>query len=202
MRHCRSAILFTVFYLLSSINLFAQSSILYELSSINFEGNNEFSDTELKSVIQSKESPFWLWKFFNSFTPFGSPPTYFDSTEISVDLVSLKSFYSVNGFFEADFSYSYQLDSSSGSAELTYYISEGEGFYYGDINLFGLEGLDYLQPFISPHLNLLIINRFTQVKLASKMDEVLAVLKDKGYMLATFDSTLIIMDTLINRCKV
>jgi len=199
MRHCRSAILFTVFYLLSSITLFSQSSKLYELSSINFEDNNEFSDSELKFVIQSKESPFWLWKFFNSFTPFGSPPTYFDSTEISVDLVSLKSFYSVNGFFEADFSYSYHLDSSSRIAELTYYISEGEGFYYGDINLFGLEGLDYLQPFISPHLNLLSINRFTQVKLASKMDDVLSVLKDKGYMLATFDSTKIIIDTLRNK---
>ena len=98
-----------------------------------------------------------------------------------------------------DFSYSYQLDSSSQSSELTYYISEGEGFNYGNINLFGLEGLDYLQPFISPHLNLLGINRFTQVKLASKIDEVLSVLKDKGYMLATFDSTKIIIDTLRNK---
>ncbi|MCH9028537.1 MAG: BamA/TamA family outer membrane protein [Bacteroidetes bacterium] len=199
MKHFRSAILFTVFYLLLSITIFAQSSKLYELSSINFEGNNEFSDADLKSIIQSKESPFWLWRLFNSFTPFGSPPTYFDSTEIKVDLVSLKSFYSVNGFFEVDFSYSYQLDSSSRSAELTYYISEGEGFYYGDINLFGLEELDYLQPFISPHLNSLGINRFTQVKLASKIDEVLSVLKDKGYMLATFDSTKIIIDTLRNK---
>ncbi|MCH7516076.1 MAG: hypothetical protein IIB08_02935, partial [Bacteroidetes bacterium] len=199
MKHFRSAILFTVFYLLLSITIFAQSSKLYELSSINFEGNNEFSDTDLKSIIQSKESPFWLWRFFNSFTPFGSPPTYFDSTEIKVDLVSLKSFYSVNGFFEVDFSYSYQLDSSSQSSELTYYISEGEGFNYGNINLFGLEELDYLQPIISPHLNSLGINRFTQVKLASKIDEVLSVLKDKGYMLATFDSTKIIIDTLRNK---
>ncbi len=198
MRHCRSAILFTVFYLLSSITIFAQSSKLYELSSINIEGNNEFSDTDLKSIIQSKESPFWLWRFFNSFTPLGSPPTYFDSTEISVDLVSLKSFYSVNGFFEADFSYSFQIDSSSRSAELTYYISEGEGFYYGDVNLFGLEGLDYLQQFISPHIKSLGIERFTQVKLASIMGEMLSVLKSKGYMLATFDSTKIVIDTLKN----
>jgi len=63
MRHCRSAILFTVFYLLLSNTIFAQSSKLYELTSINFEGNDEFSDTELKSVIQSKENPFWYGDF-------------------------------------------------------------------------------------------------------------------------------------------
>ena len=121
-----------------SVDMFAQSDKLYELSSIDFIGNDEFSDSDLRNVIQSKENPFWLWRFFNSFTPFGSPPVYFDSLAITVDIVSLKSFYAVNGFFETDISYSYDVDKSSRSVVLTYDISENSEFTYGKINVHGL----------------------------------------------------------------
>jgi outer membrane protein insertion porin family len=185
------------FILLLNSNCYAQSVELYELNSINIEGNNEFSDSELKGVIQSKESPFWLWKFFDSFTPFGSPPIYFDSTAITIDIVSLKSFYVVNGFFEPKFSYSYYLDTTSKTVELTYFVSEGSGFNYGSVNVYGFEGKEYLNPLISPHI--IFSGRYAQSNLTSNVDEVLSVLKNNGYMLASFDSTLIIMDTLKNK---
>ncbi|UCH66272.1 MAG: BamA/TamA family outer membrane protein [Ignavibacterium sp.] len=198
MKHCFAAILYVVIYLLSCNNSFAQQTTLYELSSINFKGNNEFSDSELRKVIQSKESPFWLWKFLDSFTPFGSSPTFFDSTTINVDLVSLKSYYAVNGFFEANFSYSYQLDPSSQNAELNLFITEGYGFPYGNIALYGLEDLTYLHHLITPHANLPSGVRFTQSRLESSMKDILSVLRNHGFMLATFDSTRIIIDTLRN----
>ena len=72
--------------------LFAQQQEDFELSSINFEGNEEFSDSELESVLQSKETPWWFWKFLNSFSGLGSPPEYYDSTSIPLDIISLKSF--------------------------------------------------------------------------------------------------------------
>jgi outer membrane protein assembly factor BamA len=182
-----------------SSNIFAQQSKLYELSSIEFIGNNEFSDSDLRSVIQSKQNPFWLWKFFNSFTPFGSPPVYFDSLAITVDIVSLKSFYAVNGFFETSFSYSYDVDTSSKSVVLTYNVSERSEFTYGNINVYGLNNLEYLDPQITPYTNLSNTERFNQEKLQRHMSEVLSILKNNGYMLATFDSTLILMDTLMNK---
>ena len=199
MRHCLVSILLVVIYLLSSNNSFAQQDNLYELSTINFKGNSEFSDSDLRKVIQSKESPFWLWKFLDSFTPFGSSSIHFDSTTIKVDMVSLKSFYAVNGFFEAEFSYSYQIDSSNQSAELNYFISEGPGFRYGIINVFGLEHLSSLQPLITPQIDLPASGRYTQSKLTSNMDQILSVLKNHGFMLATFDSTKILIDTLRNK---
>jgi len=199
MKHCLAAILLVVIHLMSYTNSFAQSGNLFELSSINFKGNSEFSDSELRKVIQSKESPFWLWKFLDSFTPFGSSPTFFDSTTINVDLVSLKSFYAVNGFFETEFSYSYRIDTSSKSAELDLIISEGPGFHYGNINVFGLELLTNLHSQIIPHVDLPPTIRYTQSRLTSSMDKILSVLKNNGFMLATFDSTLIIIDTLINK---
>ena len=199
MKHCLAAILLVVIYLLSNSNSFAQPGTLYELSSITFKGNSEFSDSELRKVIQSKESPFWLWKFLDSFTPFGSSPTYFDSTTINIDLVSLKSFYSVNGFFEAEFSYSYEVDTSSLSAEISYLISEGAGFNYGIINVFGLEDLTHLHRLITPQISFPATIRYTQRRLTSSLDKVLSVLKNNGFMLATFDSTKIIIDTLRNK---
>ena len=191
-------ILMIVISLLSR-NIFAQPGELYELSSIDFSGNNEFSDSDLKNVIQSKENPFWLWKFFDSFTPFGSPPVYFDSLVITVDIVSLKSFYAVNGFFETSFSYSYDVDSSSKGVVLNYNISEGNKFTYGKINVHGLNKLEHLNSQISTYTQLSNTERFNQEKLQRHMSTVLTILKNNGYMLATFDSTLILMDTLMNK---
>jgi len=180
-------------------NIYAQPGELYELSSIEFIGNNEFSDSDLKSVIQSKENPFWLWKFFDSFTPFGSPPVYFDSLAITVDIISLKSFYAVNGFFETSFSYSYDVDTSSKSVVLTYELSEGTEFTYGKIDVHGLNKLEYLHTQLTPYTSLSNTERFNQEKLQGHMSNVLSILKNNGYMLATFDSTLIVMDTLMNK---
>ena len=194
----------TVFILMivlssTSGNIFAQPGELYELLSIDFVGNNEFSGSDLRDVIQSKENPFWLWKFFDSFTPFGSPPVYFDSLSITVDIVSLKSFYAVNGFFKTSFSYSYDVDTSSKSVVLTYNVSEGYKFTYGKINVHGLTKLEHLRSQISQYTNLSNTERFNQEKLQRHMNDVLSILKNNGYMLATFDSTLILMDTLMNK---
>ncbi|MCH7773057.1 MAG: hypothetical protein IH784_01445, partial [Bacteroidetes bacterium] len=182
-------------------NIFAQPGELYELSSIDFIGNNEFSDSDLRNVIQSEGSPFWLWKFLDSFTPFGSPPVYFDSLTITVDLISLKSFYAVNGFFETSFSYSYDVDTSSKSVVLTYTVSEGKEFTYGKINVHGLNKLEYLHSQITPYTSLSNTERFNQEKLQRHMSNVLSILKNNGYMLSTFDSTLIVMDTLMNKTE-
>ena len=178
-------------------NLNAQQSGDIELSSINFEGNVEFSDAELKGIIRNKETPFWFWKLLDSFTPFGSSPAYFDSTAISVDLIALKSFYSVNGFFMADFSYSFKIDSSSRTASLTYFINEGKPFTYGRILLFGLDSLNEgLKRLINPYTSLAANERFNQAKIARQMSIVLGILHNNGYMLASFDSTLITIDSV------
>jgi outer membrane protein insertion porin family len=184
-----------------SSNVYAQPGELYELTSIEFIGNNEFSDSDLKNVIQSKENPFWLWKFFDSFTPFGSPPVYFDSLAITVDIISLKSFYAVNGFFKTSFSYYYDVDTSSKSIVLTYQLSEGTEFTYGEISVHGLNKLEYLHSQITPYTSLSNTERFNQEKLQRHLSNVLSILKNNGYMLSTFDSTLIVMDTLMNKTE-
>jgi len=72
----------------------------YELQSISFEGNSEFSNSRLKDVIVSKESPMWFWKFLNSFSGLGAEAIIFDSSKIPFDLAALKEYHRNNGFFE------------------------------------------------------------------------------------------------------
>lgn len=169
----------------------------FELTSIDFEGNEEFSNSELESVLQSKETPWWFWKFLNSFTGLGSPPEYYDSTSIPLDIISLKSFYAVNGFFLAEISYNYNIDEAGGTAELTYNILEGPAFTYGDNKVHGLETLDKnLFAEVKPVLHPANTARYSQEDLNTRFESIVDQLKDFGYMLIQYDSTVISIDTV------
>ncbi len=189
-------VLLILVFILSTADIFAQYGKLYELNSINFEGNKEFDDSELKSIIQSEETPFWLWKFFDAFTPFGSSPVYFDSTSIAVDIVSITSYYAVNGYFNAEVSYKYEVDTVLKTVELTYDIDEGPVFSHGNVNFYGLEGLKALEPRIAEFKIFNDFERFEQEKLTMKVTNIVSVLRTDGYMLASFDSTIVTIDTL------
>jgi outer membrane protein assembly factor BamA len=64
-----------------------------ELNSIDFIGNEFFSNSELEEIIISKESPNWLSQFLDSFTSFGNPASYFDSLDLQDDLSILRNHY-------------------------------------------------------------------------------------------------------------
>lgn len=185
-----------VFYL--SFSHLAQQYEDYELSSISFEGNETFTDTELKAVIQSEENPFWLWRFlYNTVSFLGSPPNYFDSTTISVDIISLKSFYAVNGFFKAEINSSFVLDSVSKSADLTYFIKENTVHTYGKIHFTGLDNLsEEMNQAIDDYKNYPSWERYVQENVQKKNDAIITYLKDNGFMLASYDSTVVKIDTI------
>ncbi len=189
---------FIVFISSSFVELSAQQTELYELSSIDFTGNETFNATELKSVIQNEENPFWLWRFlYNTVSFIGSPPNYFDSSAIPVDIISLKSFYAVNGYFKAQIGYSFVVDTSGKSVELTYHITENEMFTYGDVKLRGLESLSTeIKTEISPYLEYPTWERYVQENVQEKNDEIITYLKNHGFMLARYDSTVVRVDTI------
>ena len=171
----------------------------FELNAINFKGNEWFSGSDLESVVQSKENPWWFYRFLNSFTPLGSPPEYFDSTSIPIDLISLKSFYTVNGFFEAAFDYKFILDTLNKTAELNFNIKENDFCTYGNINLHGLSSLsDYNQGLIKPFITFPKDLRYQQDEVQERLTGIIHTLKNVGFMFADFDSTLINIDTVSN----
>lgn len=185
------------FLLLFTVCNSAQDNERVELSSINFVGNESFTNSELKTIIQSEENPFWLWRFLNSFTFLGSPPNYFDSTAISVDIISLKSFYAVNGFFKAEINYSFVVDTSNRSAELTYYITENEPHTYGEVILSGLENLnDEMKSELDEYLRYPNWERYVQEDVQKKSNAIISYLKNHGFMRASYDSTVVKIDTV------
>lgn len=181
-----------------SITHLAQEFEDYELSSISFEGNETFTDAELKSVIQSEENPFWFWRFlYNTISFLGSPPNYFDSTTISVDIISLKSFYAVNGFFKAEISSSFVVDTIGKSAELTYFIKENAGHTYGKVRFTGLDNLsEEMNESIEEFKEYPTWERYVQENVQTKNDAIITYLKDNGFMLARYDSTVVKIDTV------
>lgn len=181
-----------------SITHLAQKYEEFELSSISFEGNETFTDAELKAVIQSEENPFWFWRFlYNTISFLGSPPNYFDSTTVSVDIISLKSFYAVNGFFKAEISSSFVVDSVGKSAELTYFIKENAGHTYGKVRFTGLDNLsEEMNEAIEEYKEYPTWERYVQENVQTKNDAIITYLKDNGFMLARYDSTVVKIDTV------
>jgi outer membrane protein assembly factor BamA len=142
------------FILLFPIPAYAQQ---YELKSIIFQGNEEISESELSAVILSEESPWWFYKFLNSFTPLGAPAVYFDSSNIPIDLEALESYYNANGFFKARFNYRYLIDTAKNIATLIYIIEENEPSTYGNVGIYGLNPVpDYVRGYI--HRTLFLIS--------------------------------------------
>ncbi|MBT8383218.1 MAG: BamA/TamA family outer membrane protein [Ignavibacteria bacterium] len=189
-------------FVFSVVNLltFAQQAEQYELSSISFSGNNNFSDTELKLVLQSKENPWWLWRFLDSFTFLGSPPNYFDSTSVLIDIISLKSFYAVNGFFEADIIQNYEIDTSGKSVELEFIVDENDMFTFGDSKTLGLQNLsDFDKSKINQFLQYSTRSKFSQNFVQTNNESIINYLRNSGYMLSEYDSSVIKIDSVINK---
>lgn len=187
---------------LCCINLTAlpQQTQEYELSSISFSGNNSFSDSELKTVLQSKENPWWFWRFLDSFTFLGSPPNYFDSSSVLIDVISLKSFYAVNGFFETDIQYIFSIDTSGKSVELEFIIDENDIFTFGDAEYIGFETLnEFYRGQISQFLRYSPSSKFSQEFVQTNNESIVNYLRNNGFMLSEYDSTVIKIDSMKNK---
>lgn len=198
----RGILFISIIFLICNFQIHSQEK-KYELKTINFDGNEWFSDSDLESVIQSKENPWWLYRFVNSvFSGLGSPPQYFDSTAVPIDIISLKSFYTVNGFFTSRFNYEFVLDTIAQTAELNFKIKENNFCKYGEITLNGLSSLsEYNQGLIKPFITFPENERYQQDEVQGKITGLIHTLKNVGFMFAGFDSTLINIDTVNNKAN-
>ncbi len=185
-----------IFVLILLCNLTLIRAQKYELKSIVFEGNNEFSSSRLKEVILSKESPIWFWKFLNSFSPLGSEAIMFDSSKIPFDLAALKEYYRNNGFFKTQLNYRYEVDTANFEVELVYSLIEGQRSRFRGIYLYGLEDIpaltysNILQEFTAN-----VPDWYSQEMLERDISTSIDILLNNGYMNAMFDSTIIFRDT-------
>ncbi len=189
----RIIILISLFITCSS---FAQQIQRYQLGSIAFEGNHSFSSSVLGDVIYSKETPWWFWRFLHSFSSLGKEPVYFDSTDIQYDLNALREYYKSNGFFRAEFSYNYSIDTADKFVDLNYIINENNPSNYGKLTLYGLQKVP--EPLYSRIIEDTFLDtskRFSQKTIENNNSTVINYLQNNGYMFARLDSSIVIMDT-------
>ncbi len=189
-----------IIVLIFSVSSLAQQGTRYELQKINFKGNNSISSSALNGVILSRETPWWFWKFLNSFSSLGSEPVYFDSSNISIDMQALKSYYNANGFFQTKVSYDYQVDTTDKSVTLNYLIDEGNASNYGKVNLDGLKNVpDITMQKFSDEVKFDSSQRYVQGVVQQKISSGVSTLLNNGFIFAQYDSTVVLTDTLKNR---
>ena len=98
-----------------------------KIASINFVGNDTFSDRHLRDVISTKES---------SFLSFLQTNDVYDPNRISADEEALRNFYFNRGF--ADFqilSSSADLDEVANEYTITFTFDEGARYSFGNISI-------------------------------------------------------------------
>lgn len=188
------------FFLLISfsltVNLFSQD---FELKKIQFEGNKHFSDGTLSSLILSKKSPFWFWKFLNKFSNLGKEPVFFDSLNLAEDIRRIERFYRDNGFFFVSVKSSYKLNEDKKTAELTFQIDEGDRFKINSYRYFGIDSTQ-----IGQWLYLKIIKErkitensfFQKDKIEADGNRIVNELRNFGFMLAEIERITATVDTL------
>ncbi len=189
-----------IILLLTAASAFAQENFRYELQSINFQGNSAISSSQLSDVILSKETPWWFWKFLNSFTSFGNEPVYFDSSNIHIDVKALQSYYKAFGFFEASVKYNYDVDTTNKEVTLTYTIKEGQADNYGKVDIKGLSKVpDLTMKKVMDEIKFDSSDRYIQNVVQQKVQSGVSTLLNNGFMFARFDSTIVVTDTIENR---
>lgn len=171
----------------------------YELKKIRFDGNTRFSQGTLSSIILSKETPFWFWKFLNRISNLGKEPVYFDSLNLEEDIKRLEKFYRDNGYFFVNVSAAYNLNDKNKTAVLIFRIDEGERF---KINSYTYLGIDSTQ--IGQWLYLKIMREkkiqensfFQRDRIEEDANRIVNDLRNFGFMLADREKIIAIIDTI------
>lgn len=193
-----------LFSLIFAQGAFSQSLRDFELKNIRFNGNDTFSDSDLKLILASQETPWWFWKFLNSFTNFGEEPVYFDTSKVRIDKSAIVSFYNAHGFFLTQVTNEIEVDSANKYITLLYNIDEGKSARFGSYNLNGFDDMpEWLYNDMISELNGIdSTKRYSQVEVQKSIDNIIIYLADHGYLFGDYDSTIIMMDTLLQRANI
>jgi len=171
-----------------------------ELDSIDIMGNNTFSDYEILLLIRSKQTNNFFYKFLNSIiSNLGGPALNYDPENGQVDLEILTTFYKANGFFEVKVTDS--LEFTDSGINLFYIVEEGTAYRYSDLQVYGVSA--YPENWkVTSQLKKDTTLRFSENDLQSKIVGSLQSLLNDGYLFATYDSTLIDVESALKKTDV
>ena len=196
------------FILLNMIILFiwfdisANENGKYELESVSFFGNSNFSESELSEVISLRESPNSISQYLNDLIGLGEEAVYFDSLSLPEEEYKLKSFYFNNGFFHATISSTYFLDSANYESFVVFEIVEGKGNNLDNIKIFGLDDIgNHHNSSVREMVKVDTSEHYSYAKVSSLNLNIVNYLRNNGYMFSESDSTVIYIDTVKSKVE-
>ncbi len=154
-----------------------------EVVSLRFDGNESFSDDELRAVIRTRntECVSLLLTPFCALTNWGFAHRrgYLDSLDVAGDALRLRTYYALRGFFDAGVESVIQPNGEN--ARVGFTIREGEPTPIDSLVIRGLPettGLDSLGSL----LRVVQGDRFDQIRLESGKDSLVRTLRERGYV--------------------
>jgi outer membrane protein assembly factor BamA len=165
----------------------------FMVHSISFSGNNSFSESDLRNVMLTKESPASFYSFFYRVFRIGKGPEFFDPFVFRADLQRIKQFYKNNGFFYAGVDTSIDYDVENDKVDINIEIKEGLPSYVDSISYYGID--DSSSEFVQM-LNdrPLLTNgvRYSVDRVNGEVARIVNILQNDGYPYAKRDSSPVI----------
>lgn len=196
----------------------------FEIGKIKFTGNINFNQNELISILSSKQTErsiphkildYYYNQFqyndrFNPFIPISINKTlkyviltmenevrYFEKIRAETDVRTIKSFYSQNGFHNAEADYKFYGNSKEEINTLEFIIKENNQYSISTIKYNGLDSLpsDLLSQI--EHLRTIKPgNIYNEEKLIKEISDILSFLSNNGYYYCNYNIPLIMSDSI------
>jgi outer membrane protein assembly complex protein YaeT len=184
----KNFILIILFSILCSVFVLAQvAAQKYEVGQLRFEGNETLNDDQLLNVMNTRETPWRVWKWiyrrFDKEILGGQKPEYFDPITFSTDFRQVKRFYQDNGFVHSQIDTSISVQPEKEMVFLTFSIKEGRRSL---VDTIVYQGFENLSPDV---LNELTLNKqievgqpYIQNKVEDESRRIIKVFANNGYV--------------------
>lgn len=184
----RNSILTILLSILYSVPVLAQvAAQKYEVGQLRFEGNETLNDDQLLNVINTRETPWGVWKWiyhvFDKEILGGQKPEYFDPITFSADFHQVKRFYQDNGFIHSQIDTSISVQPEKEIVLLTFSIKEARRSLIDTIDY---QGFENLTPEVRDELTLNKQIEVGQPYIQNKVEEesrrIIKVFANNGYV--------------------
>jgi outer membrane protein insertion porin family len=192
-----------LFFILVFASVLHAQQVKYELKKVQFTGNSYMNSLQLSEICFSKESPGWLAKLINSFSPFGAETSFFDSSLVVLDVKLIQNIYNSKGFWKVKVVPKYTLDAKAGTAELVFHINENKPFHFRNFEISGLERLPSdLQRSLQGNIIVDTSEIYSTQLVKDKKDYIRSFLSNNGYMDVSDPVPDVMLDSVRNKVDV
>ena len=156
-----------------------------EIVDIRFTGNSSIKSDQLLSLMQTRESPFVLWKYIYAHLSesIGQKAEYFDPVVFASDYFAVKKYYERKGFYLSQIDTAFDVDREHGTIAIVFSIKEGRRSMIDTVLYKGLNDLpDDVHNDVLQNSMLHVHDPLIMDNLESEVRHDIAVLANSGYV--------------------